>query len=76
MNDLITRSVGLVAVLKMSGYDPTSTRRGEGNKVMFVYARTPAINALVNAYFDGSLKVSARDYNRAVIDVRNALAGR
>jgi hypothetical protein len=75
MNDLITRSVGLVAVLKMHGFGPVTTRAGEGGKTMFVYERTAAINALVNAYFDGSLKVSARDYNFAVIDIRNALAG-
>jgi hypothetical protein len=71
MNELTTRSIGLAAALKLNGYEPATVERDETGRTVFHYPRTPAVTALADGFYAGTLLVVARDFNQAWYETRS-----
>ncbi len=72
MRELATRSVPLVAALKMKGVHPDRVRRDPSGKYEFIFARTAEVTAIADAFYSGSLSVPARQVADAIYQVKAA----
>ena len=72
MNHFQTQNMGLVAALRLHGFDPDRKDRDAAGKVTWTFTRTEALAQTANAYFNGSLMVSAHAFNRAMFVVKTS----
>lgn len=75
MPEFSTRSLAVVAVLRLHAILPISVGDDGTGRRAFYFARTPLLIALVDAYHADDLTVTARAYASAMHDVRREYIG-
>ncbi len=65
-----TQSIAVAASLKLWGVEPVTTVRDGRGRMNFVYERTPALTAALDAFHDGTMVFPARDLSAAQHYVR------
>lgn len=64
-----TSDLYLTALLKLRGHRPSHVQ-GDGRRAVWVFDRTPALEADVSSFYAGTLQVAARDYSEAIRTVK------
>lgn len=73
--EMITRSIALVAALRLRGIEPESVGRDGAGKALFYFGRTDDLTEAVNSSYNDTMFVSARGLASAMHDVRVAHIG-